>query len=148
MRRNGRPKGWFWRVRFFSSHLRFSGDLRANLNGAEKKTDTPKTPFWTTVSPHDAFSAPFRGNPRVSKISVRNSGAGNGCANFMGAWKKCALSAGKTHVHKIPRFRGGGVFWAFGGGGGGSADLIFMGARIFLILWRALTKLLWTPRLF
>ena len=33
----------------------------------------------------------------------------------------------KTHVHKIPRFRGG--FW----GGGGSADFIFMGARIFLI---------------
>ena len=32
----------------------------------------------------------------------------------------------KTHVHKIPRFRGGG--W----GGGGSADFIFMGARIFL----------------
>ena len=32
----------------------------------------------------------------------------------------------KTHVHKIPRFGGG--FW-----GGGSADFIFMGARIFLI---------------
>ena len=33
----------------------------------------------------------------------------------------------KTHVHKFPRFGGGG-FW----GGGGSADFIFMGARIFL----------------
>ena len=35
----------------------------------------------------------------------------------------------KTCVHKIPRFRGGGnlgFFW------GGSADFIFMGARIFL----------------
>ena len=31
------------------------------------------------------------------------------------------------HAHKIPRFRGGGVFWLFGGG----ADFIFMGARIF-----------------
>ena len=31
------------------------------------------------------------------------------------------------HVHKILRFRG--RFW---GGGGGSADFIFMGARIFL----------------
>ena len=41
---------------------------------------------------------------------------------------KCVLSAGKTHVHKIPRFRGGGYF----GSGGGSADFIFMGARIFL----------------
>ena len=26
-------------------------------------------------------------NPRVRKIRVRNSGAGNGCSNFMGAWK-------------------------------------------------------------
>ena len=40
----------FWRVRFFSSHLSFSGVFRANLSGAEKKTDSPKTPFWTTVS--------------------------------------------------------------------------------------------------
>ena len=38
---------------------------------------------------------------------------------------------GKNHVHKIPRFRGGGVFWVFFWGGG-SADFIFMGARIFL----------------
>ena len=38
----------------------------------------------------------------------------------------------KTHVHKIHRFRGGGIlgfFW-----GGGSADFIFMGARIFLTI--------------
>ena len=46
----------------------------------------------------------------------------------------------KTCVHKILRFRGG-VFWVFGGGGGGSADFIFMGAGIFLNsysedLWR------------
>ena len=47
----------------------------------------------------------------------------------MDAWKKRVLSAGKTHVHKIPRFRGGGIL---GLGGGGSADFIFMGARIFL----------------
>ena len=33
--------------------------LRTNLKGAEKETDSPKTPFWTTVSPHDAFSAPL-----------------------------------------------------------------------------------------
>ena len=37
----------------------------------------------------------------------------------------------KTHVHKIPRFRGG--YFGFGGGGE-SADFIFMGAGIFLIL--------------
>ena len=38
----------------------------------------------------------------------------------------------KNHVHKIPRFRGGGVFGVLGGGGE-SADFIFMGARVFLI---------------
>ena len=64
-------------------------------------------------------------NPRVRKIRVRNSGAGNGCANFMDTWKKCVLSAGKTMSVKFPFF-GGGL-------GGGSADFIFMGARIFLI---------------
>ena len=37
----------------------------------------------------------------------------------------------KTCVHKIPRFGGGGIL---GLGGGGSADFIFMGARIFLIV--------------
>ena len=69
-------------------------------------------------------------NPRVRKKFYPRFWAGNGCANFMGAWEKCTLSAGKTHVLKIPRFRGGIIlgFW-----GGGSADFIFMGARIFLI---------------
>ena len=50
---------------------------------------------------------------------------------FYGRLEKCVLSAGKTHVHKIPRFRGRGILGF--GGGGGSADFIFMGARIFLI---------------
>ena len=50
---------------------------------------------------------------------------------FYGRLENCVLSAGKTHVHKIPRFRGGGVILGLGGGGG-SADFIFMGARIFL----------------
>ena len=31
----------------------------------------------------------------VHKISARNSGAGNGCAKFMGAWHFLVLSAGK-----------------------------------------------------
>ena len=48
----------------------------------------------------------------------------------------------KTHAHKIPRFRGG----YFGFFGGGSADFIFMGARIFLKLGNAslFTKCLFT----
>ena len=43
--------------------------------------------------------------------------------------KMCSFCR-KTYVHKIPRLGGGGDF---GFGGGGSADFIFMGARIFLI---------------
>ena len=49
---------------------------------------------------------------------------------FYGRLEKSVLSAGKSHVHKIPRFRGG----YFGFGGGGRADFIFMGAGIFLNL--------------
>ena len=37
------------------------------------------------------------------------------------------------HVHKIPRVFWGGGYFGFGGGGG-SADFIFMGAGIFLSL--------------
>ena len=49
---------------------------------------------------------------------------------FHARLEKCVLSAGETHAHKIPRLRGGGYFVFFLGGG--SADFIFMGARIFL----------------
>ena len=45
---------------------------------------------------------------------------------FYGHLEKCVLSAGKTMSVKFPFFWGG--VW----GGGGSADFIFMGARIFL----------------
>ena len=34
--------------------------------------------------------------PRARNFSARNSGAGNGCANFMDAWHFLVLSAGKT----------------------------------------------------
>ena len=74
----------------------------------------------------------LRENPRVRKIRVRNSGAGNGCVNFMDAWKNALFLQEKPMSIKIPRFRGGGYFGFFLGGGGGSADFIFMGARIFL----------------
>ena len=75
-------------------------------------------------------TTPYQKKSDVHKISARNSGAGNGCANFMGAWRFWALSAGKPHAHKISPFRGGGVV-GFLEGGGGSADFIFMGVGIF-----------------
>ena len=55
-------------------------------------------------------------NPRVRKIFVRNSGAGNGCANFMDAWKKSVRSARKAMSIKFLVLGGGGVFWVLGGG--------------------------------
>ena len=70
-------------------------------------------------------------NPRVCQIFVRDSGAGNGCANFMDAWKKSVRSAGKTMSIKFLVLRGGGGYFRFWGGG--VPIFIFMGARIFLI---------------
>ena len=66
----------------------------------------------------------FQKEPDVHHFSARDSGAGNGCANFVGAWHFLVLSAGiAPHAHKIPRFRGGGGVVGFlEGGGGGSAN--------------------------
>ena len=64
------------------------------------------------------------------KLFACNSGAGNGCANFMGTWNFCILSAGKPPCHKIPRFRGGGYGFSLWGGGGGVA-ILFLCARDF-----------------
>ena len=46
--------------------------------------------FW-----QELFLCNCQKNSRVRKIPVRNSGAGNGCANFMDASNFCVLSAGK-----------------------------------------------------
>ena len=77
-------------------------------------------------------------NPRVRKIFVRNSGAGNGCVNFMDAWKNALFLQEKPMSIKFLVWGGG----EFGfGGGGGSADFISMGAEIllrFCRLWQFL----------
>ena len=63
------------------------------------------------------------------KMFARNSGAGNGCANFMGAWKNCVLSAGKPHVHRIVLvLRGEGIL---GFGEGGACRFYFYGREAF-----------------
>ena len=63
VRRNGCPKGCFWRVRFFSAPLRFVLTKTPARSwkpyGGRVETDSPKTPLWTTVSLHDAFAAPL-----------------------------------------------------------------------------------------
>ena len=68
-------------------------------------------------------------NSRVRKIFVRNSGAGNGCVNFMDAWKNALFLQEKPMSIKFLVLGGGGIL---GFGGGGGADYIFMGAWIFL----------------
>ena len=66
----------------------------------------------------------------VHKISARNSGAGNGCANFMGAWHFLVLSAGKPPLPIKFRLLGGG-FWVFLEGGGWKCQFYFYGRGDF-----------------
>ena len=67
-------------------------------------------------------------NPRVRKIFVRNSR--KWVRQFYGRLEFLLSFCRKTlHVHKIPRFRGGG-FWVLGGGGG-SADFILWARGFF-----------------
>ena len=62
---------------------------------------------------HKALWVVNQKNPHVRNFSARYSEAGDGRTNFMGAWDFLALSAGKSHAHKIPPFRGGGVLGFF-----------------------------------
>ena len=57
-----------------------------------------------------------------------NSGAGNGCANFMGAWHFLFFLMEKPHAQKILRLRGVGFFL---GGGGVEVPISFLWARGF-----------------
>ena len=50
------------------------------------------------------------------KFSVRNSGAGNGCANFVHAWKNAFFLQDKPMSIKF-LLLGGGAYFGFGGGG-------------------------------
>ena len=87
-----------------------------------------------TSAPQKKQSAPSEQNTSATlKYSpknprVRNSGAGNGCVNFMDAWKNAFFLQEKTPVHKIPRFRGGGLGFL-----GGPCRFYFYGRADFLI---------------
>ena len=78
------------------------------------------------------FSGPFfQKNPRVRKILVRNSGAGNGCANFVGAWKNALFLQEKPMSIKFLLLRGKGYF-----GFWGECQFYFYGRGDFSDLWR------------
>ena len=67
-------------------------------------------------------------NPRVRKIFVRNSGAGNGCVNFMDAWKNALFLQEKPMSIKFLVLGGGGIL---GFGGGGECRFYFYGRADF-----------------
>ena len=81
----------------------------------------------------------FQKNPRVRKIRVRNSGAGNGCANFLDAWNFCVLSAGKSMSIKFCVL--GFFFW----GGGGECRFYFYGLRGYFWLFFTHAKISQRP---
>ena len=81
-----------------------------------------------SVKKCENFEAILPFSSRVRKIFVRNSGAGNGCANFMDAWQKASVLQDKTMSIKFLVFLGGGIwvfFW------GGSSDFYFYGREDF-----------------
>ena len=81
---------------------------------------------WRQPPPTTPFSQ--KKNLVSVKNVARDSGAGNGCADFMGAWTFCR----KTPMPITFLVLGGGGIWGLFGGGR-SADIIFMDAGIFLI---------------
>ena len=75
---------------------------------------------------HSMTVSLFQKNPRVCKIRVRNSGAGNGCANFMDTWKNAFFLQEKPVSIKFLLLGGG--YFGFGGGG---VPILFLWARGF-----------------
>ena len=65
-------------------------------------------------------------NPRVRKIFVRDSGAGNVCVSFMDAWKNAFSLQEKPMSIKV-LVLGGGILGFFGGG----VPILFLWARGF-----------------
>ena len=63
-------------------------------NWGQKVTRNGGPQFGACLILSDCFGS--QKNPRVRKIFVRNSGAGNGCANFMDAWKNASVLQEKT----------------------------------------------------
>ena len=76
-------------------------------------------PVWRSCKQSEKSSCPLNYCPQFwGRKWVRQ---------FYGRLEKCVLSAGKNHVHKIPRFRGGSIL----GFGGGGVPILFLWARGF-----------------
>ena len=104
---------WHWRVLKKNQTQETPGCAESweNLNGARKRGQGLEA-----QQRYFSYRAILvQKNPRVHKIFVRNSGDGYGCANFMGTWKNCVLSAGKPMSINSLVLGGGGIL-GFGGG--------------------------------
>ena len=88
----------------------------------------PPSPTMARRAPYNPSEADnSQKNPRVHKIFVRNSGAGNGCVNFMDAWKNALFLQEKAMSIKF-LVLGGGIL---GFGGGGECRFYFYGRADF-----------------
>ena len=117
-----RPKNFLFGLNF---HSRTKGKGQPTLSAcfdgvfgplARNRKKNKKEKFWFRPPQKIGKNEP-RNNPCVRKIRVRNSGAGNGCANFMDAWKNASVLQEKTVSIKFLVLGGGGSL-GFGGGGG------------------------------
>ena len=80
-------------------------------------------------------------NPRVRKNFVRNSGPGNGCANFMGGLENAFFFL-QEKAMSIKFLVLGGVFWVFFWGGGGKCRFYFYGREDFSESYKVIKLLL------
>ena len=100
---------------------------RSTWRPADQPTTRRST--WTWKFRHGLLEKSLN-NPRVHKFFARNSGAGNGCTNFMGTWKNAFFLQEKPMPIKfLVFFWGGGEYFGFWGG---KCRFYFMGARTFL----------------
>ena len=97
-------------------------------------TARPKAPHcWKFSRLRLTCSSENQKNPRVRKIFCPQW---KWLRQFYGRLKKSVLSAGQSHVHKIPHFRGGGHFGFLGG----EVPILFCGCEDFSERKKAKTK--------
>ena len=111
---------------FLLCPLRFSGHFRcfkSKPEGGREETDSPQTPFWTTVSPHDAFAAPLAHSERgtytnpsypqcpeaipFDKTAERGAVREVSLREISGLWPGVSLGAGKRGHYERGLFTGG-----------------------------------------
>ena len=119
-------RGWIWR--FWVAPI-FRPEVPKPLENRYLGTSGLKigAPQKRQIQPRRIWPPICQKNPRVRKIFVRNSGAGNGCVNFMDAWKNALFLQEKPMSIKFLVLGGGGIL----GFGGGECRFYFYGRADF-----------------